>query len=196
MDLTISVKPTTFSIDKTLVKAGKRIKHANEDTVIDFWIAAADAYVEKRTNLALMKQTLKLRLRRILHVVYLPRTAAASITSVKSTATGGTETTIASSSYVQTVDRMLTRIDLTDIPACGQDGMMEIVYDAGAADPTEVPAPLRQASYLLAAHWLTSREAAFMDVRTMNVEKRIAYGVEELVREYRVPNGTALNDGW
>lgn len=193
MDLTITTPASTFSIDKTLVKAGKRIRHASEDTVIDFWIAAADAYVEKRTNLALMEQTIQLRLRRILPFVLLPRTAAADVQSVKYTPDAGTEATIAPADYAQTVDRMLTRLDFDLVE---QAGTMTIIYKAGADDPADVPAPLRQASYLLAAHWMTSREAEFMDVRTMNVEKRIAFGVDELVAGFRVPNGTELNGGW
>ena len=193
MDLKITTPANTFSIDKTLVKAGKRIRSNSENDLVDFWIAAADAYVEKRTNLALMEQTIQLRLRRILPFVLLPRTAAAAVQSVKYTPDAGAEVTVAPADYAQTVDRMLTRLDFDLVE---QAGTMTIVYKAGADDPADVPAPLRQASYLLAAHWMTSREAEFMDVRTMNVEKRIAFGVDELVAGFRVPNGTELNGGW
>lgn len=191
MDLIITTPATAFSIDKTLVKAGKRIRHASEDQVITFWIAAADAYVEKRTNLALMEQTIQLRLRRILPFVLLPRTAAADVQSVKYTPDGGSEVTIAD--YDQTVDRMLTRLDFDLVE---QAGTMTIDYKAGATDPEDVPAPLRQASYLLAANWLVAREAAYLDPRVLSVSKKIEFGVDELVAGFRVPNGTALNGGW
>lgn len=191
MDLTITVPAAATSIDKDLVKAGKRIRHANEDELITFWTKAADAYVEKRTNLALMEQTIQLRLRRILPFVILPRTAAADVQSVKYTPEGGSEVTLAD--YEQSVDRMLTRLDFDLVE---QIGSMTIVYKAGASDPEEVPAPLRQASYLLAAHWLSSREAAYMDTRTSQVEHKVEFGVDQLVAAYRVPNGTALNGGW
>lgn len=90
MDLTRTVAPTLTSIDVALVKAGKRIRHGTEDDLIAFWIRAADEYVEKRTNLALMQQTFVLRLRRILPSVQLPRPPLKSITSVKYAVTGGT----------------------------------------------------------------------------------------------------------
>jgi uncharacterized phiE125 gp8 family phage protein len=193
MDLKITTPANTFSIDIALVKAGKRIRHASEDQVITFWIAAADAYIEKRTNLALMEQTIQLRLRRILPFVLLPRTAAADVQSVKYTPEGGSEATIGEAGYTQTVDRMLTRLDFDLVE---QSGAMTIVYKAGATDPEDVPAPLRQASYLLAANWLVAREAAYLDPRVLSVSKKIEFGVDELVAGFRVPNGTALNGGW
>lgn len=194
MDLTVKTAPIKFSIDKALVKAGKRIRQDSEDTITDFWIAAADAYVEKRTNLALMEQTLVLRLRKILPTVFLPRPPLASITHVKYTQQDGDEVTVDGADYRETIDRMVTRLDIFEIPLLGLKGTMEIEYVAGAATSEGVPAPLRQASYLMAAHWLTAREASFMDPRIMNVSKKTVFGVDELVKEYRVPNGYTLND--
>jgi uncharacterized phiE125 gp8 family phage protein len=193
MDLTQTVAPTLTSIDATLVAKGKRIRSSSESDLIEFWIKAADAYIEKRTNLALMEQTLQLRLRRILPFVLLPRTAAADVQSVKFTPDGGAEATIADTAYTQTVDRMLTRLDFGLVE---QPGTMTIVYKAGADEPEKVPAPLRQASYLLAASWVSSREATYQEPRIMQVEKKISSGVDELTKEFRVPNGTDLNGGW
>lgn len=198
MDLTVKVKPTLFSIDKVLVKAGKRIRHASEDDLVDFWIAAADAYIEKRTNLALMRQTLVLRLGRVLPSVYLPRPPFASLVAVKLTPDNGVETVLDPEDDVALRrDAMLTIVDVPSLKGLPQNGTMEIEYLSGAAAAVDVPAPLRQASYLLAAHYLTSREASFMDPRLMQVEKKIAFGVDELVKEYRVPNvNEDLNGGW
>ena len=196
MDLTVKTPATLTSIDKDLVKAGKRIRHASEDDLIDFWIKAADQYVEKRTNLALMEQTFVLRLRRVLPTVYLPRPPLASIVHVKYTPEGGSEVTVAEEDRDTTHDRMLARIDIHEIPTLGRSGTMEIEYVAGADDPEKVPAPLRQASYLLAAQWLTAREAEYLDPRIMKVNKKISFGVDEACKEYRVPNGTDLNGGW
>lgn len=196
MDLTVKTAPTKFSIDTNLVKAAKRIRHANEDQMIAFWIAAADAYVEKRTNRALMEQTLVLRLRRILPTVFLPRPPLKSIVSVKYTPESGSAVTVDASGYRQSLDRMVTRLDLYDVPMLGRRGTMEIEYVAGASTPDEVPSPLRQASLLLAAHWVTAREASFLDPRIMNVSKKTVFGVDALVKEYRVPNADTLNDDW
>lgn len=196
MDLTVKTPPTATSIDVDLVKANKRIRHASEDTLIEFWIKVADAYVEKRTNRALMRQTLVLRLSRVLPFVYLPRPPFFEMTHVRYTPEDGDLVTVATEGYTRITDSMLQRIDITALGGYCQNGTMEIEYTAGADDPEDVPAPLRQASLLLASHYLTSREAAFMDQRVMNVEKKIVFGVDELVKEYRVPNGSSLNDGW
>lgn len=193
MDLTVKTPATATSIDKDLVKANKRILHNTEDTLVDFWIKAADQYVEKRGNIALMEQTFALRLRRILPCVQLPRPPLKTITSVKYTPEGGSETTLDTPNDKVFIDRMLSTIDTGLVEQCGT---MTIEYVAGADDAEKVPAPLRQATLLLASHYLTSREASYFEPRVMQVEKKIVFGVDELLKEYRVPNGTDLNGGW
>lgn len=193
MDLTQKTAPTKTSIDAALVKAGKRIRHDSENDLISFWIKAADEYVEKRTNLALMEQTFVLRLRRILPAVQLPRPPLKSITSVKYAVTGGTEQVLSDPDDRVRIDRMLPTIDTGLVE---QAGTMEIEYVVGVDDPEKVPAALRQASYLLAAHYVTAREASYREPRIMQVEKTISFGVDALVKEFRVPNATDLNGGW
>lgn len=193
MDLTLKTPAAATSISVDLVKAGKRIRHSSEDELIEFWIKAADEYVEKRTNLALMEQTFVLRLRRILPAVQLPRPPLKTITSVKYAVTGGTEQVLSDPDDRVRIDRMLPTIDTGLVE---QAGTMEIEYVVGADNPEKVPAALRQASYLLAAHYLTAREASYREPRIMQVEKTISFGVDALVKEFRVPNGTDLNGGW
>lgn len=193
MDLTQKTAPTKTSIDAALVKAGKRIRHDSENDLISFWVKAADEYVEKRTNLALMEQTFVLRLRRILPAVQLPRPPLKSITSVKYAVTGGTEQILSDPDDRVRIDRMLPTIDTGLVE---QAGTMEIEYIAGADDPEKVPAALRQASYLLAAHYVSAREAGYFEPRIMQVAKTIEFGVDALVKEFRVPNATDLNGGW
>jgi uncharacterized phiE125 gp8 family phage protein len=203
MDLTITTAPSLRSITKELVKQNKRIRHASEDDLIDFWIDAADRYVEKETNRSLLTQTLTLRLRAVLPVIQLPRPPLAEITSISYTPEG--EATI-----VVDVDTEIERwtqdmLPTIHIPAievaygedCAAEGTMEIVYEAGWGAAEAVPTDIRLASLQLASHWLTSREAAFMDPRIMNVEKKIAFGVDQLLKNHRVPNtNTPINGGW
>jgi uncharacterized phiE125 gp8 family phage protein len=193
MDLTLKTPATKTSISVDLVKAGKRIRHGSEDDLIEFWIRAADEYVEKRTNLSLMEQTYVLRLRRILPSVQLPRPPLKSITSVKYAVTGGTEQVLSDPDDRVRIDRMLPTIDTGLVEHAGT---MEIEYVVGADDPEKVPAALRQASYLLAASWVESRAATYQEPRIMQVEKKISFGVDQLTKELRVPNGTDLNGGW
>lgn len=194
MDLTVKTPATLFSIDKQLVKDGKRIRNASEDTLIDFWIAVADAFIEKETNRALMQQTFTLKLRRVLPCVTLPRPPFGQVISAHTVIDGET-TTIDLSAITDRKEFMLTVIDLAGVAEA--DGTMEIEYTAGAAAQTDVPAPLRQASFLLASHYVTSREAAYMDPRLMQVEKKIAYGVDQLLKNYRITNNNEpINGGW
>lgn len=193
MDLTLKTPAVKTSIDVELVKAGKRIRHGSEDSLISFWIKAADEYVEKRTNLALMEQTFVLRLRRILPSVQLPRPPLKTITSVKYAVTGGTEQVLSDPNDRVRIDRMLPTIDTGLVE---QAGTMEIEYVVGADDPDKVPAALRQATYLLAAHYVTSREAVYFEPRIMQVEKTISFGVDQICKEHRIPNATDLNGGW
>lgn len=195
MDLTVTVAPALFSIDKDLVKANKRVRHANEDTLIDFWIAAADRYIEKRTNRSLLTQTLKLRLRRILPTVQLPRPPFQELVSITVAPVQGTAPIIDKSTVT---NRIVDMIPVIDIPGLAEaNGTMEIEYKAGWVEAAQVPADLRLASLQLASHWMTSREAAFMDPRIMTVEKKIAFGVDQLIKEQRVINvNEAINGGY
>lgn len=196
MDLTVKTPPSSYSITADLVRENKRIRHSSESGLISFWIAAADAYIEKRTNRALMRQTLILRLSRVLPYVYLPRPPFVAMTHVKYTPLDGDEVTAAPADYVRITDSMLQRIDITALGGYSERGAMEIEYTVGETDPEKVPAPLRQASLLLASHYMTSREAAYMDQRVLQISKKVVFGVDELCAAYRVPNGSALNDGW
>lgn len=203
MDLTITTPPSLTSIDATLVKANKRIRHASEDSLIDFWIDAADRHIEKETNRALLTQTMTLRINKILPVIQLPRPPLASITSINYTPQGGDEVivTVPDDIVQRTVD-MLPTVRIPSIESaygeCSEtDGTMTIVYVAGWASSNAIPADLRLAALLLASHWLTSREAAHMDLRVMNVEKKIPFGVDALIGNFRITNNNqAINGGW
>lgn len=196
MDLTVITPPATTSVDVAMLKANKRIRHASEDDLISFWCRAADEFIEKRTNTAVMAQNLRLRLSRILPVIRIPRPPLRSLTSIKYTPEGGSEVTVDTSGVRLVVEDMLAKIELPTLDA-EAPGSMEIVYSAGYATPEDVPAGIRHAALLLAGHWTTSREAAFMDTRLMQVEKRIPFGVDAHLANHRVPNtNEPLNGGY
>lgn len=202
MDLTVTTPAATTSIDAALVKANKRILHSSEDSLIDFWIEAADRYIEKRLNRSLLSQTLTLKINKILPVIQFPRPPLISVTSLKYTPEDESEVTVAVGTLIQRTVDMLPTIRIPAIEVaygkCSEtDGTMTVVYQAGWASAASVPAPLRQASLLLASHWLTSREAAHMDLRVMNVEKKIPLGFDDMIKEYRITNNNeAINGGY
>lgn len=194
MDLTVKTAPTGTTISLDLLKTSKRIRHNSEDAIIEFWIKAADDYIERRTNRALMEQTLVLRLSRILPCIEIPRPPLVSISHIKYTPKGGDEVTVDAGDITTTNRDMIAQATIAGLTE--KPGTMEIEYVAGASNADDVPSPLRQASMLLAGHYMTSREATFLDPRIMNVEKKIEFGVDQNCLQYRVPNLAELNGGY
>ncbi len=196
MDLTVKIAPVATSIDSTLVKQNKRITHSQEDSLIDFWIEAADSYIERKCNISVLEQTLVLKISRVLPVISLPRPPLVSITHVKYTKGDQSTVTVAAADYIQTNANMLAVLEIPEITS-EEEGTMEIEYVAGRALPAEVPSDIRQAALLLTSHWVTSREAAYLDPKIMDVEKKIAFGVDQLLAQNRIPNvNSMLNGGY
>jgi uncharacterized phiE125 gp8 family phage protein len=193
MDLQIKTGPTKTSITTDFVKANKRILSSKEDDLIEFWINVADKYIEDVTNRCMMQQTLVLTVQRVLPEIQLPRPPFDSFVSIKYTR-DGVETTVP---HVDLKPRMVNMLPTFAIPGitCSVPGSVSIEYVAGANAEEDVPFPLRQAALLLASHYTTSREAAFMDPRLTQVDKKIEYGVDQLVGNYRIPNIDALLNG-
>lgn len=83
-------------------KAHSYITTEDEDDLIDRMITTATAMVETMAGIALVTQTLELKLLAWPDVEYivLPRSPLASVTSVKYTDSGGTENTWSTSNYV------------------------------------------------------------------------------------------------
>lgn len=199
MDLTVKTPPVGTVISLDLLKQNKRILHSSEDILLAECIKAAQDYVEKSINCSILQQTLVIRLAAVLPAVYLPRPsttfAASTISSVKYTLKGEAQVTLTTDQFTVGKDQMLTYIKPADITEV-KEGSMEIEYVAGEADEADVPASIARAILLLASHYATSREATFEDQRIMNVEKKIQFGVDALLKNYRVPNVDLLNMGY
>ncbi len=198
MDVKVTTPATITSITKDLVKENKRILYAHEDNIIDFWIKVADAYVENATNTSLMKRTLRMAISKVLPVVQLPFPPLyAAPTSIKYTLSGQTEVIVNPATDVTTTTvYMLPTLAITSLDGyASRDGKMTIDWEAGYNDPNLVPFQLRQASLLLASHYLSSREAAYLDPKAILIERKIAFGVDDLVQQLRVPNTNATING-
>ena len=187
MGITVLERPAVLSISVAFLKQNKRILHNLEDDLVQFWIQAAEDYIEKATNTALMQQRLKLDLDAIYPVIKIPRPPLVSIEKITTVSEGVSTDADLTGLDTSFVDRMLTKITVPGIDQIAA-GRTSIEYTAGYAVGANVPFALRQAVMLLASHWFTSREAAFMDKRIMDVEKSITFGVDEIIKQYRIPN--------
>lgn len=197
MDVTVIAPATQTSITKELVKDSKRIVHDLEDDLIDFWIKVADAYVETATNTSLMRQTRRMNISRVLPVVQIPYPPLHQITTFKYTIDGKTEVTV--DPALDTKSRTVFMLPTYTVNAITKEwgGSMTIEYEAGYDDPNKVPVQLRQASLLLATHYLSSREAAYLDPKAILIERKIAYGVDQLLAQFVIPNtNETINGGF
>lgn len=195
MDLTITTAPTKTSVSTGTVKKNKRVTHNLEDDLYELWIYAGDRYIQDECNISLMEQVLTLRIPCILSKVSLPRPPLISIESISYTPDGEAEQVISNPNSLP--KRISAMIPVISTGLTAQKGEMTVVYKAGYAEGNKVPHTLVLASIMLASHYSTSREAAFMDMRVMNVEKKTVFGVDTLIRAYKIPNlGPSINGGY
>ncbi len=192
MGLTVKTAPTVRSIDVDLVKSNKRILHDSEDGLIDFWIAAADEYVSSRANIALGHATYTWREEVINPCVALPRPPFKSVVQIRVTRDGEAEEILDLTDLVTYPHEMMRVVEIPGVTA-SEEGTIEVDFIAGEDDAAQMPQMARMATLLLASHWYTSREAAYMDKRLMDLEKKIPYGVDTMIQAIMVPNVTAID---
>lgn len=197
MDITVTTPATQTSISVDLVKQSQRVLHDLENDLIEFWIKAADDYIADRINGSMMKRTLMLRVSRVLTSIELPYPPVISVTSMKYTPTGGSEVIVdQNTGVIITNPNMLPAYAINGLTSA-TDGTMTVIYDAGYDDPAKVPPKLRQASLLMASHFLNSREATYLDPRAIKVERKIEFGVDQMVALHRIPNvNDFINGGY
>lgn len=190
MDLTVTNETEGQTHTAGFVRQNKRITSATEDELIDFWIKAADQYIETETNRTLFEKSYTLRFQRIYPEVALPRPPLVTVDAIRITPEDEAEEALDISSLKTFTKEMLVHVCVPDIEVSAA-GVLEIDFTAGHGTADEIPFALRQATLLLASHWFTSREAAYMDPRLMMVEKKIPFGVDDIIRKYRIPNVTS-----
>lgn len=143
----------------------------NDDDLLAIYIDAATAQVQADTGRAIVKQQWQASLECFPAVIYLPKPPLLAVESIKYFDTDGVEQTLDPASYQVSKIGIVGRI----APAPGlswpsvQTGRfngVNVVYQAGHVDiiddvvQGEAPAQLRQAIYLLAAHFYENREAS------------------------------------
>lgn len=184
MGLTLVTPPTEFPVTLEEAKAQCRVTHTSEDTLIEGYIAAATAYVEKQISLSLMTRTYALTLDEFADTIELPRGPVQSVTSVEYVDEDGATATVDAETY--TVDLsskpqwIVLNSDYSWPAVMTGVNMVTITYVAGADALPDDLTDVKHAILLLIGHWYMNREAVSADA-----VKEVPLAVESLLQNYR-----------
>jgi uncharacterized phiE125 gp8 family phage protein len=166
--LTIITAPAAEPVSTADLKTHMRVTGSTDDAYIDAAAKAARTYLERILNRAFILTALELAFDRFPDARYIEllRAPLSSVTSVKYTPDGGTETTFAASKYIVDTDSEPGRVVLTlsdDWP--GDDLIavngLRVRYVSGYGTAgSSVPDDLIHALKFLAAFFFENREAA------------------------------------
>ena len=152
----------------------------NQDGVIQQLIEAASAKLEDDTQISLLTQSFRYRLRKFLSCVILPRPPLVSVESVKYIDADGAEQTVDPATYRVYPDSYPGIVAIAPDQAWPTDVEpsylpVSIEYTAGYATRGEVRKQATQALMLLVGHWYEHR----IDAETFNLNT-IPNGYEQL----------------
>ncbi|CUH53456.1 head-tail connector protein [Shimia marina] len=156
-----------------------------QDGLLESFLQAALSAVEARTGKILLERDFAWTLYgpNVTEAQGLPVAPVQAVSAVVLTDAQGGEVTVATSAYqlVQDGHRPIVRATSGALPQVPAEGSFTIRFTAGfGADWTSVPADLRQAVFLLAAHFYEFRQ----DTRLS--EGCMPFGVTSLLERYRV----------
>ena len=156
-----------------------------EDNVLELYLRAAMAAIEARIGRALLTREFSLTIMRWRDETSqgLPIAPVRSIDAIAIVAADGTETIAAPDGWSVMRDaqrpRLVGRFG-RNLPRIPKSGHAEIRFIAGFSETWEgVPADLRQAVFLLAAHYYDNR------AESRSGETTIPFGVQMLIEAYR-----------
>jgi uncharacterized phiE125 gp8 family phage protein len=165
MTWTLVMPPTVEPVSVVDLREQSKIGYADEDATIGRFIAAARSWVEHYTSRALMTQTWRAALPWFADRIWLPRAAPVQVdgVSVAYYDAANASQVLAADRYVVYGDGEPASIALAPNQqwptTIERLDAVRITYACGVDDPASVPADLRQAIVLLAAHWYLTREA-------------------------------------
>lgn len=183
-----TVAPTFPAIDVASLKGHGEIVHNDDNAILADYIEAATDYAER-----VQERCLRLSTWQAVYdcfpssgVFYVPMPRLVAVTSIAYVASGGTNTTLATSYY--TVDaisepgRVALAYGQTWPQTRDQIAAVTMTYTAGYASAALIPARTRQAIRMLAAHWYENREAVVVGESVANVP----LSVNDLLNEDRL----------
>ena len=169
MALKLEVSPAVEPVSVAEVKERLKVEHTDEDILIAALIASARAKIELRTkrNLITQEWTYLVDSWPQSGVLHLPLTPVQSLVSVSVTASDqmAQPVDLAGFELDGTADRPRLGFNLQDVPRPGVSmNGIAIRFRSGYGDIADyVPSNLREAIYLLVAHWYENREPGIAD---------------------------------
>lgn len=190
MPLILTAGPTAEPVTVDEVKDHLRIEHSLEDTLIASLIFAARTYVERVLDLALITQSWSLFLDAWPEdcLIDIPLGPVQAISSVRVHGWRGDAAELPESSWSLDKASRPARLELRQgmawpAPMRRANGI-EIAFTAGFGDGrASVPAPIRQAIFLLVAHWYEVREPVLLERERLEAPLTVA----ALLQPYRQP---------
>lgn len=182
----VTVAPTALAVTVAEAKSWIRVDTSVDDTVIEMMLRSAIAAVDGPSGIgwAMMAQTWALSLDAFSDEIRLPGAPVKAVTSIAYVDADGATQTLDSGDYQVDVAGDVARI----CPVYGgswpstrlQNAAVTVTYTLGESSSANVPANLRTAVLLLAAHLYQNREAVSGEGLS-----ELPLGVAETVREYR-----------
>jgi uncharacterized phiE125 gp8 family phage protein len=187
MALVLTSGPALEPVSVADTKAHLRLDGSAEDALIASLILTSRLHVEAALGFALISQswTLLLDAWPAEGPVVFPIRPVLSITSARVLSATGVPTVIAASDYLLDGSGLVPRLVSTGAiwprPGKAANGI-EIAFTAGFGPAaTDVPAPIRHALLLLAAHWYEHRDPFEIGFSGSNIPK----AVSDLLMPYR-----------
>lgn len=125
-EIEVTTEPTIDPVTLTEIKNEIRVRHAQDDTLLDGYINQAVKDVEEFTGRSIANQTLTVFWKLVWDYVWLPRPPHGSITSVTSIDDDGAETAISSTDY-DLFGRNQLKIEFDNVIG----NQLRVVYKAG-----------------------------------------------------------------
>ena len=193
MGLVLTTAPAVEPITAAELKLHSRVDTDADDARIATLITAARQYVENITGHQAITATYTLSLDGfpIGDTIELPYAPLQSVTSVTYYNASNASTVFSSGSYV--VDKPMEAFGRIYVDRSvgwpttyDRRNSVVIVYKSGYGDTSgSTPERLKQAIYLLAAHWYENREASIIGVSVND----LPYGVKSLIQNLKIRGG-------
>jgi uncharacterized phiE125 gp8 family phage protein len=184
----ITTEPTVEPVTTAEMRAHLRVDDTTEDTYIDTLITAARIFAEQHTDRQFITATYVMRMDEFpADVIRMPRPNLLTVTSIVYLDSSNVSQTMSASDYQVDIASLPGRV----LPAYGETwpttypslNAVTITFTAGyGAAATAVPAPVKHAIKMLAAHWFESREPVVVGT----IVAEVPMTVKSLLGPYRV----------